>query len=317
MYHGLVALLCVLYGSVFVFGKLTLEYAPPLFVTAARMILAGALLLFFQFYFHRDHFHFKTQHIRPVFLIALTNIYLTNALEFWGLQFMEAGKACFIYSFSPIATALLSYICFKERITSIKWLGLFIGVLGFVPILIVHSNSENASGGSILFLSYSELAILGATITSSIGWIMMRHMVKKLDYPSMMANGSSMLLGGFFALIHSVITENWDPTPIEDFWPFIQWFLILTLISNLISYNLHAFLLKKYTATYLSFAGLSQPFFAAIIAWLILGEVESVYFWLSFIIVSIGLYIYYQEDLREGHIKVQPITNNKKSKSWS
>lgn len=300
--HMLVILLCTLYGSVFVFGKLTLEYAEPLFITAARMILAGLLLLGFQFWFNRSHFHFKRQHIFPIFIIALTNVYLTNALEFWGLQFMEAGKACFIYSFSPIATALLSYVFFSERITPKKWIGLFIGVAGFIPILMTHSSGEDKVMGSILFLSYAELAILGAATMSAIGWIMMQHTVKTLSYSSMMANGTSMLLGGIFSLLHSLVVEDWAPLPISDFWPFMQWFVVLTIISNLLSYNLNAFLLKAYTATYLSFAALSQPFFAAMVAWLFLGEVESMYFWLSFIVVSVGLYIYYQEELRHGQI---------------
>jgi drug/metabolite transporter (DMT)-like permease len=299
---GLVILLCILYGSVFVFAKLSLEYASPLFITAARMIIAGILLLGFQFCFHRAHFHFKRQYIRPIFIIAFTNVYLTNALEFWGLQYMEAGKACFLYSFAPIATAILSYMWFEEHITVKKWAGLFVGVLGFIPILVAHSGTERASGGFVLFLSYAELALLGAALASAIGWIAMRHTVKNLAYSSLMANGSSMLLGGLFALVHSLLVENWDPTPITDFWPFMQWFVILTIVSNLISYNLNAYLLKIYTATYISFAGLSQPFFAALIAWVLLGEIESLYFWLSFIVVSAGLYIYYKEELRHRHI---------------
>ncbi len=300
--HGLVILLCILYGSVFVFAKLTLEYGSPLFITAARMILAGLLLLGFQFLFHRSHFHFKRQYIRPIFIIAFTNVYLTNALEFWGLQYMEAGKACFLYSFTPIATALLSYTWFNEVISLKKWMGLLIGVLGFLPILIVHSGTEIDSGGSVLFFSYAELALLGAALASAIGWIAMRHTVKNLAYSSVMANGSSMLVGGLLALIHSLLTENWNPVPITDLWPFMQWFVILTIISNLMSYNLNTYLLKIYTATYIAFAGLSQPFFAALIAWLILGEVESLYFWLSFVIVSLGLYMYYKDELKHGHI---------------
>lgn len=297
--HILVLSLCTLYGSVFVFGKLTLAYAQPLFITAARMMLAGIVLLGFQFWFNRSHFHFKRQHIRPILIIALTNVYLCNALEFWALQFMEAGKACFIYSFAPIATALLSYVCFNERITPKKWIGLLIGVLGFIPILIAHTSAEENAVNSILFFSYAELAILGAATASAVGWLIMQHTVKTLGYSSMMANGSSMLLGGIFALLHSLLVENWAPLPVSDVWPFLQWFVILTITSNFIAYNLNAFLLKMHTATYLSLASLSQPFFAALIAWLFLGELQSIYFWLSFLIVSLGLYIYYKEEFRE------------------
>jgi drug/metabolite transporter (DMT)-like permease len=298
--QALVLLLCALYGSVFAFGKLTLEYAPPLFITGGRMILAAILLLLYQFIFNRKNFIIKKQHLWPICIIGLTNIYLTNALEFWGLQYMEAGKACFIYSFSPIATAILSYFWFSEKITSKKCLGLFIGGVGFLPILLTHSNFEDTSG-SFGFFTYAELAILGAAVATSIGWMTMRVMVKKQGVSGVMANAGSMLVGGCIALLHSYAVEPWNPTPITEFLPFLEWFLILTLVSNIISYNLNAYLLRHFTATYLSFAGLTQPLFAVLFGWLFLNEVMNTYFWVSVVIVSFGLYLYYQEELKQGH----------------
>lgn len=309
--QALVLLLCALYGSVFVFGKLTLEYAPPLFITAARMILASFLLLGYQFFFRRSHFIFKSEHVWPIVIIGFTNVYLTNAFEFWGLQFMEAGKACFLYSFTPIATALLSYVLFSEKITLKQAFGLSLGVLGFLPILLAHSTSEDKSGYFFL-LSYAELAILAAAVTTAIGWIVMRQVVKKHNYSSVMANGMSMLIGGVMALVHSAWTEDWEPTPITDFENFIGWFVALTLVSNILSYNLNTVLLRYFSATYLSFAGLSQPFFAALFGWLLLWEVMSVYFWLSLFLVSIGLYVYYQDELK--HVRQERIKTRKKQK---
>lgn len=301
--HALVLLLCTFYGSVFAFGKLTLEYAPaPLFVTGSRMVLAGLLLLGYQFLFHRETFSLKLnkQTLWPVIIIAIFGVYLTNAFEFWGLQFMEAGKACFLYSFSPIATALLSYFCFREHITLQKWVGLGVGILGFLPLLMAPMGITEDTSGTIGFLSFAEISILIAAIATSIGWIAMRGVVKK-GYSLIMANALSMIIGGLFSFGHSFLVESWDPTPITDLMPFLQWFLILTLISNLISYNLHAVLLRHYTATYLSFAGLTQPLFAALFGWIFLQEVMSEYFWISIIAVSIGLYLYYQEELKLGH----------------
>lgn len=298
--HFLVILLCALYGSVFTVGKLTLAYSSPLFITGGRMLLAGLILLVFQLIFNRKEFAFKKQHILPICIIGLTNVYLTNALEFWGLQYMEAGKACFIYSFTPIATAILSYFWFEEKITPLKCLGLFVGILGFVPILVAHSSTEDVSG-TFLFFSYAELAVLAAAVISAVGWMTMRVMVKTQGASSVLANAYSMAFGGILSLGHSYLVESWNPLPITDYAPFLQWFLLLTLISNLISYNLNAVLLRHYTATYISFAGLTQPFFAALFGWLFLNEVMSEYFWISAFAVSFGLFFYYREELKQGY----------------
>ncbi len=299
--HFLVLLLSILYGSVFTIGKITLEYAPPLFITGSRMLLAAVLLLGYQYFFNRKAFIFKKQHFLPAFIIAITSVYLTNAFEFWGLQFMESSKACFIYSFSPIATALMSYFWFSEKITTQKWMGLIIGMIGFIPALIATETAVEDSSGQFIFLTLAEISMLAAAIFNAIGWMMMRSMVKHQDCPPIMANSISMLLGGIMALANSWFVESWNPTPISDFWPFMQSFLALTLISNIICYNLHGFLLKHFTATYISFTGLSQTFFAAFLGWIFLNEIMSEYFWISVCVVSVGLYFYYQEELRQGY----------------
>lgn len=298
----LVLLLCSLYGLVFVLGKLTLEYAPPLFITGGRMLLAGFLLLFYQLIFKRKEFSLKKEQLWPLFIIGITNVYLCNAFEFWGLQYLEAGKACFIYGFSPIFTALLSYFWFSEKITWQKWIGLVIGVAGFIPILLSDTGLEDLSG-HLFFFSYAELSILAAALLSSIGWLTMRSMVKHQQMSSVMANGTSMFMGGALSLCHSFFVESWNPLPVTEIGPFLQWFLALTLVSNIICYNLNAVLLRHYTATYLSFSGLSQPIFAALFGWLLLGEIMTELFWVSLLAVSFGLYLYYQEELRQGYVR--------------
>lgn len=311
----LVLLLCILYGSIFTIGKVALEYAPPLFITGSRMLLAATLLLLYQFSFHRRSFIFKKEHFWPTVIMGISSIYLTNALEFWGLQFMESGKACFIYGFSPIATALLSYLWFAEKITTLKWIGLTLGLLGFIPILITQAGNMEDLSGKIGFFSYAELALLGAAVTNAIGWMTMRVVVKNRGYSPVMANATSMSMGGMLALIHSFLVENWSPIPVEfaNLWPFLESFLLLTLISNIICYNLNSYLLRHFTATYLSFAGLSQPIFAAMFGYIFLYEVMSPYFWISFVMVSFGLYIYYQQELRQGLIPTK-VTNPKNGK---
>lgn len=299
--HLAVLLLCGLYGAVFSIAKLSLVYAPPLFITATRMILAGLILLVYQYCFHRKQFILKKAHLLPIFIVGLTGVYLTNVLEFWGLQFMTAGKACFIYSFSPIATALLSYLWFSEHITFKKWVGLIIGILGFIPVLSAQASGEDRSG-VLGFFSYAEIAVLLAAIATAMGWIVMRTMVKKHTLSAIMSNGTTMLVGGLMALLHSFISDPWTPTPVTEWWPFLASFIPLTIVSNLICYNLHANLLKRFTATYISFAGLTQPFFAALFGWIFLKEVMHTAFWVSLFAVSLGLYLYYREELKQGFL---------------
>lgn len=117
----------------------------------------------------------------------------------------------------------------------------------------------------------------------------------------MTANGFSMLLGGIGALIHSFAVENWNPVPVTGFIPFIECAILLIIISNIICYNLYGHLLKKYSPTFMSFAGFTTPLFTALFGWFFLGEVVTWPFFISFLIVLFGLIIFDQEDLKQGY----------------
>lgn len=298
-----VFLLYALFASVFTIAKTGLEYSQPFFLVGTRMLIAGAILLAYQYGLHRDQFFLQKKHFGRFFLLALFNIYLTNALEFWGLKYLTSFKTCFIYSLSPFVAALLSYFMFTEKLTAKKWMGLLTGFLGFIPILITQTSSEKETGQFFIF-SWAELAVMGAAIASVYGWILMRQLVKEDGYSPIMANGVSMLMGGLMSLVNSFLVETWSPFPVTEYIPFIECSLCLILISNLICYNLYGVLLRKYTATFMSFAGFTTPFFTAFLGWFFLGEIVSWPFYVSALIVFLGLFMFYQEELKLGYQNV-------------
>lgn len=296
-----VFLLFSIWSTSFTLGKVALDYSPPLFLTGARMFIAGILILGFLAIFRRKDLKIKTYQLFPLFLLSLTGVYLTNIAEFWGLQYLTSSKACFIYSLSPFFSAIFSYFQFKEKITFKKILGLCIGFIGFIPAMLNSSeNEEPVAIGS--FFSWAEIALIFATATSAYGWILLRKLRKDEGMSSLMANGSSMLLGGIFALLHSAFVDSWKPLPISNYQGFLQGIGLMILISNLICSNFYGWLLKRFTTTFLTFAGLMTPLFTALFGWIFLGETVSWPFFVSLGIVSFGLWLVYSEELRLGYI---------------
>ena len=290
-----------LYLRVFsLFRKQDYNTLNPSFFVGTRMVIAGLLMLLYQYLRHPDQFGFKKEHFWRVFRLAAFNIYLTNMFEFWGLQYLTSFKTCFIYSLSPFMAALLSYVMFSEKMTLKKWQGLAIGFIGFIPILL-HETAAEERLGHLFFVSWAELSVMGAAICSVYGWILLKQLVQQNGYSPLMANGLSMLLGGFMALAHSYITEDWHPVPVTNTVPFLECAVLLIVISNLTCYNLYGYLLRKFTATFMSFAGFTTPLFTALFGWLYLGEVITAPFYISAIIVFAGLLLFYQEELKLGY----------------
>ncbi len=299
----LVIFMYAAWSSVFSFGKMALENSPPVFLTAFRMLFAAVLLLGYLFIKNRSSLKIGKKQILPLLALAVFSIYLTNILEFWGLQHLTAAKTCFIYSLSPFFAALFSYIHFGEKMNLKKLLGMMIGFAGFVPVLMLETGSEGLLSAFSIF-SWPELAIMGAALFSVYGWVLLRIIVKNQTLSPLYANGYSMLIGGAMAFVHSLFIDNWNPIPVAagQMLPFVQGIVIMTLVSNILCYNLYGFMLKRYTATFLSFMGLLSPIFASLNSWLILGEAPSWQILLSTSIVSMGLFIVYQAELKQGYI---------------
>lgn len=306
----LVFLVYALWSSCFPLGKIVLQYSSPVFLTSFRMLLAGAILLLFLFFKKRVSFKLSLKQHLSLGLLGFFSVYLTNICEYWGLQYLSSAKTCFIYSLSPFFAMLFSYIHFKEKLSIKKGVGILVAFLGFIPVLKMQSGAENLF---TLFDSVSlpDLAVMAAAIFSVYGWILLRVFVKQEISP-LMANGTSMAFGGLLALIHSLFTDTWHvgtthllPIVEGSFIPFLGGILAITLISNIICYNLYGYMLKRFTATFLSFAGLLSPIFASFNGWLLLGEKPSPVIFLSTLIVLLGLWVVYQAELKQGYIKKQ------------
>ncbi|MDX8431434.1 MAG: DMT family transporter [Candidatus Algichlamydia australiensis] len=300
---GLSILLYAIWSMSFPLGKYALEFCPPIFLTAFRMLLGSAMIYSILFFTDRKSFRISKKQLLSLTILGFFSIYLTNILEYWGLGHLTAGKACFIYSLSPFFTAFFSYLHFNEKMNMRKWIGMSIGFCGIIPVLLTQTGSEGflkAFG----FISWPELAIIGAALFSVYGWVLLRMSVKEDSVSPLMANATSMLIGGAMALGHSFLTESWTPTPVlaGSWWPLTKVMLLSALLSNVIGYNLYGYLLRKLTATFLSFVGLLSPIFASIASWLILGESFSPPIIIATSIIGTGLYLVYKAELSQGYI---------------
>jgi drug/metabolite transporter (DMT)-like permease len=299
----LVPLLYALFSTGFVVGKTALFYTTPMFLIGVRMFFSAIILLGFQALFMRENFKLSRIAFKRIFLLALTQIYITHVFEFWGLQYLTAVKTCLIFSLSPFISCVMSYFMFNEKMTLRKLMGLGIGFVGLVPILLQKDAGE-VGMGHISFLSWAEIAVIIATISSVYGWSLVRQLVKEDKCHPLMANGMSMLLGAGFSFVHSYFTDTWNPLPVAagGASSFILCCTYLVFVSSIICYNLYGYLVKYYTVTLLSFAGLTTPLFAALFGWIFLGETVGIAFFLSAAILSSGLFIFYQEELRQGYV---------------
>jgi len=298
----LIILLYAILASTFIFAKEALQYAQPCFLIAFRMILAGTILLGYQWVMHRKDFVFKREDYGLFIKVGFFHIFLAFVPEFWALQYVSALKTTIIYSSTPFIAALLAYFLLSERLSSRKFLGIAIGLGGLTPVL-MSQLSDHVSGQSgqivsdIAHVSLAEIVLFFAVASSAYAWFLVKKLMHK-GYNLGTINGVAMFIGGIMSLITASIFEGFS-APVSNWHMFLFWVGLLIITANIVVYNFYGFLLKRYSITFLSFAGFLCPCFGTLYDWLFMGgHVTSSYF-ISLGLITLGLYIFYRDELSQ------------------
>ena len=288
-----------IYASTYSLSKYLLTALQPLYLSGLRMTIAGILLLLYVIFINSKNFFVRKQDIGYVVLIAFLNIFLSFGLELWALQYISSIKVTFLYNLGPFLTPFFSYIYFKEKMTVRKWCGLILGFFGAMPALLNGDNPTSFFGMHGM-ISFPELAVLAGVAAYCYGWVFMRRLIREKKYAPVTISAWIMFLGGLMSLYAANFFESWQALPNNPL--FYLCFALLIILGNFIAMTLYTTLFKYYTITFISFTSLLIPMFAAVYGYLFLGEHITWQLIISMFIVTIGLYIFYQEELRQGYI---------------
>lgn len=284
------------YSLPFVLNKGALSYSQPLFLAASRMLIAGPLLLAYVYIFRRTHFKFSLTHVPLLFLGIIAQSYLGYTLCFWAFQFITANKSALLFSFTPFITSIICYFLYAERLTIKKISGLCIAFLGSLPLLMNHPGNEDAVG-DLFFLSWPEIIAFIGVAGFAYGWIIFGKLAREHHYSPFMINGLSMFIGGIMLIATSPFIDCWNPLPFTHLSIFLAYTIALVLISNFLAFNWYIALLRKYSASTVAFLSFTEPLYVAFYSYIWLGEVITWHFFVAFIAIFIGLYLFYQKEL--------------------
>lgn len=293
----LIFLLNALGAATFPLVKASLSYFSPQFFTGVRMVVAGIGIIAFQYYFYRNEFFFKKEYRFLLFKLAFFNVFLTNALQYWAIQYLTVSKTAFLFNLAPFFAVLFSYLFLGEKITSKKVFGISIAFASFLPLILLN----NSSSGTY-FYYIPEIALLVAAIASVLGWIAMKQCLNAQASNFTMANGLSMIIGGLMFFPLSAIMEPTYFAPSASVSTFTLYLIALILFNNLAAYMFYGYLLKRYNPALLFIAGFTNPLFAAAYGWIFLHESLNWTILVAAVGVSIGLWFYYTEEKRLGYI---------------
>jgi len=289
-----------LLASAIIANKFILFTLPPVLFVGLRMFLAGIILVTYRFHKNqRFTWSYIKQDAGILFAISVFTTLIPSILKAYALQNLYSYKATMLASLDPFVTAIYSYLIWHERLSWQKIIGICIGMFGTF-VLIYYTSSPEQQLQAWWVFSYPELAALAAMAIGRLGWMMVQHLVRKDRYKPTEVNGLTMLLSGtigllcapFFEVMPSMQTINWYS---------LSFYMAYTVVvGNIIAYTLYAQFLRHHSATFVSLAGFSVPISTYFFGWLLLNEPLSLNFIASISITLIGVFIFYQQELKKG-----------------
>jgi len=297
----LVIILYVLFTAmIFMHSAIMVDNPYPFFVAAFRTIVGG-LALFAIHASSGKSILLSGIHQRQIYTLCLHAIVLyTCSLAGFaaGMQYIDGITACFILATAPFITALILYMRDKEVLTLQKCIGLLLGFIALIPIILMqHEQSEAARAASSELVYWGQFLFFAANICYAYGWILAQDLVKVASkFSPSLLNAYAMLIGGICSAVLYIVYQGFHlPAPVtQNFWHLLFLFTLATLIN----YNLYAYLLRFYSATFLSFAGFLEPALALIYTMLWLGHAATIGNIGALCALGLGLYLFYQEELR-------------------
>lgn len=277
-------ILCLIWGSTWIFIKVGLGDLPPITFSAARfglsVLILAPLIKIFGFSMPRTRSDWK--------LMALTGFLqfsLNYSAVFWSEQYIESGLAAVLQSMITVFGLLLAWIFLPaEKITKRKIIGVALGIVGVAIIFIDQLRVENwmAFAGCVAI-------VLGAYAAAQSS-ILIKAKGSGLHPASLVF--SQMICGLPVIIAYALIKEG-NPLKLHWGWTAILSVIYLAVAGTIAAFWLYYWLLSRIESTKAMMISLVTPLLAVMIGAIVLGEnlPPQSYFGGALIMGSIGLIV--------------------------
>ncbi len=248
-------LLCIIWGTTWIFIKLGLADLPPISFAALRFSVACFLLFPIII---RQKFEFpKERRIwKIIILTGILQFFFNYGLLFWGEQFISSGLAAVLQATIPAFGLILARIYIGEEITGLKIFSILLGLLGVSVIFY-----EQLSLKGTLALLGSLAIVLGA-FGASFASVLTKAKLQGFN-PATIIFGQ-MMIGQIPLWVVGLALEG-NPLKFYWTWQSIISILYLAILGSIVAFWLYYWLLSKIDVTKAMMIAFVTPIVAVLV----------------------------------------------------
>ncbi len=248
-------LLCVVWGTTWIFIKLGLADLPPVSFAAIRFSVA-CLILFPVLLFQKIEFPHGKKIWTIILITGFLQFFLNYGLLFWGEQHITSGLAAVLQATIPAFGLILARIYVGEQITGLKIISILLGLLGVAIIFReqLFVNGQLALFGSLAVVIGAFGAAYASVLTKAKGLA---------QHPASLVFGQ-MLIGHIPLWLVGYWTEG-NPLNFSWTWQAVICVLYLAIIGSIVAFWLYYWLLSKIDVTKAMMIALVTPLVAVFV----------------------------------------------------
>jgi drug/metabolite transporter (DMT)-like permease len=232
-------LLCVIWGTTWIFIKLGLADLPPVSFAALRFTVS-CLLLFPVLIWQGLQFPKDKRIWKIVALTGILQFFFNYGLLFWGEQFITSGLAAVLQATIPAFGLILARIFVGEEITPIKVFSILLGIVG-VGVIFYEQLSLNGT-----LALFGSLAVVIGAFGASLASVLTKAELQGLNPAEVVF--WQMLIGQIPLWIVGLAVEG---NPIKFYWTSqaVICVLYLAIVGSIVAFWLYYWLLSKIEVT--------------------------------------------------------------------
>jgi drug/metabolite transporter (DMT)-like permease len=282
------ALVCVVWGSTYLFIKLGVEVMPPYLLGGIRFSIAGPVLVAACIATGRRMPRDRATFLR-LCLVGTLLLVVGNGLLNLSEVHLSSGLAALLITTVPIWNTLLGMVGGQgERLAPTGWIGMIVA-LGGVAILLKPFESGVQSSWT------GVAAVLLSSMAWSSGTVYARRKLRGVD-PIAASAIETAAAGPLMLGIHFLVEGG---QPVE--WGGQAWLAIgyLAVMGSLVGFTAFAFLAAHMSSSKVGTYAYVNPVVAVLLGWAFLDEAVSARLLLGGVTILGGLLLVYVARVRE------------------